>query len=58
MRRCRKIPERLQQACVTRLLEEEELQPLKREIHDHVAMTFRFGCDQVAEVYELLSGEL
>ncbi len=48
----------LQQVCVTQLLEEEELQPLRREIHDHVTMTFQFGCDQVAEVYEFLSGEL
>lgn len=48
----------LQQVCVTQLLEEAELASFRREIHDHVTMTFQFGCDEVAEIYELLSGEL
>ncbi len=48
----------LKQVCMSQLSEEEELAPFERALYDHVTMTFQFGCDQVAELYENLTGEL
>ncbi len=44
--------EALHQVCLTLILQDPEAEGLDHAIHDYVTMTYRFGCDQVQDVYD------
>lgn len=47
----------LNSICVDILRSDDEAQGLDVAISDHLSVTIRFGCDQIFEVYEEVSGE-
>jgi hypothetical protein len=49
--------ELLNDVCVQTLREDPETAKLEEAMHEHLGMTVQFGCDQVMETYEELSGE-
>jgi nucleoside-diphosphate-sugar epimerase len=49
--------QRLNETCIEVLRDDPEADGLEADLHKHLTMTFEFGCDQVVEVFEDLSGE-
>jgi hypothetical protein len=47
---------RLDKTCLQVLREDPETEGLEGALHDHLTMTVQFGCDQVLETYEELTG--
>jgi hypothetical protein len=47
----------LNRICVTVLSEDPESRPVRQDLHDCVTMNFRFGCDQIEDVYDELGRE-
>lgn len=46
----------LNQTCLDIVREDPEAEGLDAKLHEHLTMTFKFGCDQIIEIYEDLSG--
>jgi hypothetical protein len=53
---CRAL-ELLNSTCMEVLAEDPEARGLEEALHNHLHMTVQFGCDQVMETYEEVSGE-
>jgi nucleoside-diphosphate-sugar epimerase len=49
--------ELLNDTCRENLRQDEEAEGLEQALHDYLTMTVQFGCDQVLETFEELSGE-
>jgi hypothetical protein len=48
----------LSRVCREVLAEDPDSKELGEEMHDHITMTFQFGCDQVMETYEELGADV
>lgn len=49
--------QQLNQTCLDVIREDPEAEGLEADLRKHLTMTVEFGCDQIIEVYEDLSGE-